>query len=284
MDDDDDDDWEDNEALYARFAERLNRLLRNKVAPNAVNDLMHDTFIRVFEARGRGPIRDRSGQPYRSPWAYICGVAQNVLREHWRANKRSDKIGDYSDFSVADMTRGMSSRMSLEERRVLIHELLREIPFSHQMTVECLYLNAMTYKEISEMLGVPIGTVATWCRRGRKELRELLETHFAGQPIPKELVDDTEAQRRARLKEYDWYDPETSALDLGRLALSVVNNDAKPSCKCGTVKTPAWISALELPATLPEATPFDLYQVSRAAWYAWREAQSPALQCDCDDT
>jgi hypothetical protein len=131
----------------------------------------------------------------------------------------------------------------------------------------------MSYQELARFLDVPIGTIASWCRRGRKSLRARLEKARQGErgkKLPAGLLDDESAEsRRGALAAYAWYDPTTGAIDTMELLEVVTRCERKP------VRLPEWFVRLELPPTLPEAPATELYEVARGVWDAWVEAGRP---------
>ena len=53
-------------------------------------------------------------------------------------------------------------------------EALETIEESYRSTLELFYLGDLSYKEISDVLGIPIGTVMSRLSRGKQELRRAL--------------------------------------------------------------------------------------------------------------
>jgi RNA polymerase sigma factor (sigma-70 family) len=56
----------------------------------------------------------------------------------------------------------------------MLHEALEELPVNFREVIVLRELEGMSYKEIAEVLGVPIGTVMSGLARGRSQLRERL--------------------------------------------------------------------------------------------------------------
>ena len=132
------------------------------------------------------------------------------------------------------------------------------------MVLECHYMQKMSYQELTQFLGVPIGTVASWCRRGRKSLKARLAKAHEGKKVTVEFLDgDAELDaRREALAAYPWYDPQSGAIDHGELVKAVTRSERKPA------RMPEWFTRLEIPTSLPEASPTELYEIARAVWNA----------------
>ncbi len=73
---------------------------------------------------------------------------------------------------------------SVESR--LLQEALEELPVRFRETLILRELEGLSYKEIAEVMDVPIGTVMSSLARGRKQLRERL-LHGAGKEVPRGL-------------------------------------------------------------------------------------------------
>ena len=66
--------------------------------------------------------------------------------------------------------------------RLAIDRALAQIPLDLRTAVVLRDVQGLDYKEIAEMLGVPIGTVESRIFRGRQRLRPLLETLYVRRP------------------------------------------------------------------------------------------------------
>ncbi len=263
-----DDGWESNQAIYARFSGPLARFLKNKVPPGEREEVLQDTFLRFMEKRAKGQLLDRQGQPFESPGPLLFGIARMLLLELIRKLTKADSVDDILEKPLADLAPGLHTQISREEKHSIVHECLREIPFHQQMVLECHYMQKMSYLELTQLLGVPIGTIASWCRRGRKSLKARLEKAHEIKKVSAELLDG-ETDREAYAA-HPWYDPERGALDHAELAKVVTRAERRPS------RAPAWLVALELPAVLPEASFAELSEISRSVWEAWVRAGRPA--------
>jgi RNA polymerase sigma-70 factor (ECF subfamily) len=66
----------------------------------------------------------------------------------------------------AELLRAADSRM--------LHDALNELPVNFREVLVLRELEGMSYKEIAEVMDVPIGTVMSGLARGRRQLRERL--------------------------------------------------------------------------------------------------------------
>ncbi len=269
--------WEDDEAIYARFFSPLYQFLWNKLPSNAngeIDDLLQETFVRFMDKRKKGALVDKQGRSYSTPGALLYGMANNLLREHVRRVAKAKNIDEIGELSIADISVGVSSQAALAERKLVIHELLRELPFNQQTAIECHYFAKMSYKAISEVLDVPLGTVATWCRLGRARLKSRLEQVYAGKPVPQAFTEDEAARRPEALADYPWYDPATGDTDHRMLIATVTRRRCGPDAGA----LPEWFAKHRIPRQLPHASASELSQIAYGVWGAWDEAGRPGAR------
>ena len=94
---------------------------------------------------------------------------------------------------------GLDALRSIDARTALA--ALAKIEESYRSAVELFYLGDLSYKEISETLGVPIGTVMSRLSRGKEQLRRVLATTLESTsdkiiPLPKSGSPETQDEQR----------------------------------------------------------------------------------------
>jgi RNA polymerase sigma-70 factor (ECF subfamily) len=139
-------------------------------------DLTQDIFLRVFKSLGSF----RSGEGTFTVW--LTRLARNLLIDHYRRTKL-ERLSD----SIEDQLPMLEERMSPSQRtdgRVvgreaseLLQRALEKLSPELRETVILRDLEEMEYREISQALSVPEGTVKSRLNRGRAELARLLKRH-----------------------------------------------------------------------------------------------------------
>lgn len=66
-----------------------------------------------------------------------------------------------------------------------VKQALQAIPEEFRLAVYFTDVEGYAYKEVAEILGIPIGTVMSRLHRGRKQLRELLADYAASRGLGK---------------------------------------------------------------------------------------------------
>jgi len=103
-----------------------------------------------------------------------------TLRRHFllriRRHKKHPEVQFLSD--VHDFAAGEEAWRSLDARSV--REALLQVDEKYRAALELFYLNNLSYKEIVDTLGIPIGTVMSRLSRGKAQLKSILWDKFYG--------------------------------------------------------------------------------------------------------
>lgn len=156
--------------LVRKYQDRLVNYLRALVSNTAdAEDLAQDAFIRAY--RGLGRFRGRS--LFRT-WLYQ--IATNVARTHHARRSTGSNRGQTPVEPLAERDEP-ASPVSLEARIVLrdrIDRALAALPAELREAVVLRDVEGLEYREIADLMGVPIGTVESRIFRGRQRLRAAL--------------------------------------------------------------------------------------------------------------
>lgn len=176
------------ETLFRRYFDRACRFFYNKV-DHGVEDLIQQTFLACLENRER--FRGDS-----SFFTFLIGVGKNVLRLHYRRQRRDARI-DFHTTSVFDLSPSPSRIVAQRQDEQRVLDGLRRIPIELQIVLELHYWEDMSATRVAETLEIPVGTAKTRLRRGKQLLREQLDEATAG---PSATSDDAldDCARRIR--------------------------------------------------------------------------------------
>jgi RNA polymerase sigma factor (sigma-70 family) len=157
-----------NRELFDRYFSTVRRYFRNKAPASAVGDLVQDTFLACVESYAR--LRHHS--TFR---AYLLGIAHHVLVDHLRAtSRRRGQPLDLGELILADLQPAGEDMIAVKRERRLLLRALRRLRFPLQVVLELRYWEAMSDREIAEVLDEPLGTIKTRLRAGRHDLVEQL--------------------------------------------------------------------------------------------------------------
>ncbi|MEM7158624.1 MAG: sigma-70 family RNA polymerase sigma factor [Myxococcota bacterium] len=169
-------------ALFERYFDALSRFFLNKV------DAEPEDFVQdVFAACVRGSSRIREDANFRS---YLFSVAYNRLREHYRRRYRHGIAEGLDSCSFEDLAPGPSTVVRGNDDQRMLLAALRRIPLELQIVLEMFYWEEMSSFEIATALDIPAGTARSRLRRGREQLRRVLQelsTPTESEAVPEDL-------------------------------------------------------------------------------------------------
>jgi RNA polymerase sigma-70 factor, ECF subfamily len=141
------------------------------------DDVVQDTFLRAFKSFDRF-------NPGTSCRAWLFTIMRNAFLNRLRAAGREVLEPDMDRHESERMSSATAAVASPEETlfQTVLHgdvdRALKELPLVFREAVILADLEGLSYREISEVLGCPIGTVMSRLSRGRRLLRGGL-LHFA---------------------------------------------------------------------------------------------------------
>ena len=160
------------DALYSAAL----RMTRN---PADAEDLVQETFLRAY--RGFGGFKDGTNLK-----AWLYKILTNTFINTYRAKKRrpeQTEFDDVEEFSLYSRLGGLEAANAgrTPESEVLdampdeaVKAALESLPEQFRMAVLLADVEGFSYKEIADIMDVPIGTVMSRLHRGRKQLQQRL--------------------------------------------------------------------------------------------------------------
>jgi RNA polymerase sigma-70 factor (ECF subfamily) len=152
------------------------RLTRN---PADAEDLVQETFLKAYRAYGTF----EAGTNLK---AWLYRILTNTFINNYRRDTRRPQETDLGDLEDLYLFRRLSRESSTgdtgsAEDQLLdglvesdIKEAIEALPENFRMVVLLADLEGFSYKEIADILDIPIGTVMSRLHRGRKALQRAL--------------------------------------------------------------------------------------------------------------
>ena len=134
-------------------------------------DLTQETFL-IWATRGQ-TLRD--GGKAKS-WLFTT-----LYREFLRTCRRAERVEALENLSPLEADPPAPEETAFARSGVAI-EAMQEIEELYRVPLTLFYLQEFSYKEISEMLEVPLGTVMSRLARGKTQLRAALARKKLGGP------------------------------------------------------------------------------------------------------
>ncbi|MFC1625090.1 RNA polymerase sigma factor [Patescibacteria group bacterium] len=162
---------EENKEFYThlvrRYEEKLLRYIRRYIKnEDTSEDVLQTTFIKAFENLNNFDIKKKF-----SSWIYR--ISHNEAINKLKKENRSVSGFDPEIFEIlAENSSDPEKEYATKELREKIGECFNGLPIKYRDVLTLFYLEEKKYEEISDILRLPSGTVATRISRGRKLLRE----------------------------------------------------------------------------------------------------------------
>jgi RNA polymerase sigma-70 factor, ECF subfamily len=148
------------------------RLLRD---PCEAEDVTQDTFLRAYER-----IEEFRGEAKFSTWLYrIC---HNLCLNHLKRKKTdpTNNIGDKAlpEELAAPRNRLPDQMLIRKEQQHLVKQAFAHMTQEFREVLVLHHTAHLSYEEIAETLGLPVGTVRSRLHRGREEIKEHLRPYL----------------------------------------------------------------------------------------------------------
>jgi RNA polymerase sigma-70 factor (ECF subfamily) len=164
------------EALAGPHLDALYRTaLRMSGETASAEDLVQETVLRAFRAFGRF----ERGSNFK---AWIFAILTNQFINEYRRRSRAPALADFSEAEPAAEEAALHLTSEDVERLAehlgdAAREAIGKVPPEFRIVFLLSTFEELTYKEISAVVGIPIGTVMSRLFRARKILREELAAY-----------------------------------------------------------------------------------------------------------
>jgi RNA polymerase sigma-70 factor (ECF subfamily) len=156
--------------IYARYVYNLAlRVVRN---PQEAEDLSQEAFLRAWRYL---PSFRREAKF--STWLYriVTNLCYNRLP---RLKRELNEITlDEGAVDLPDQRQSVEPALITEDLKDHLHKAMDDLPQGYRLLITLRHQQAMSYAEIAETTGMPLGTVKTGLFRARNLLREAIETY-----------------------------------------------------------------------------------------------------------
>jgi len=131
-------------------------------------DIVQEAYLRAFKFFG-----DHQGGDSR---AWVLKIVRNTSYSFLEKNRPADLADEFDEnihTARKEQPDAEAALLQSADSRML-REALDQLPVNFREVLVLRELEGMSYKEVAEVMDVPIGTVMSGLARGRGQLRELL--------------------------------------------------------------------------------------------------------------
>lgn len=162
--------WSEDQELYAiivnRYQHKLMRYAVNLIHDDQkARDIVQESLIKAFvNLRGFDPKKKFSSWMYR----IVHNVAMDMVKKYHREVPFPEDFDIQSDENIEE---------DFDQKEVVaqVNRCLEKIPLKYSEPLILYYVEDKSYKEISDILRIPMGTVATNVNRAKKMMKYICQ-------------------------------------------------------------------------------------------------------------
>ncbi len=142
-------------------------LLRLLKAPELVEEILQDTFLSLWECRERI-------DPDKNIKAYLFRISINKARDLFRRAMQDKQIRALLYRTVSEGYEHIETELIRRENRDLLSRLLDRLPERQRKVYVLCKVEGLSYREVSDRLGISENTVNSHIRRANALLKQYL--------------------------------------------------------------------------------------------------------------
>ncbi len=131
-------------------------------------DALQEVYVSIWRKAG-------SFDPARaSPISWLAAMARNRAIDRVRSSGRRKQEPIELAENVADAAASAPELIEQGQESGRLHGCLGELEQRQRQAIRAAFFDGFTYSELADRLGVPLGTMKSWVRRGLIRLKECL--------------------------------------------------------------------------------------------------------------
>lgn len=160
--------------IVERYEKKLGRYIHRitNVSSEDHEDIIQNIFIKTY-------INLHSFNTHLSFNSWIYRIAHNEVIDWSRKNKTQEKNGKYDHddniFSWTQDTHHFLESLDIAEGALEVQKILQQLKPQYREILVLKFLEGCSYKEMSDILKKPEGTIATLINRAKKDFKKYYE-------------------------------------------------------------------------------------------------------------
>ncbi len=150
------------------------RIARHMAGEQAAEDLVQETYLRAWKYFHTFDVATNCR-------AWLFRILRNVWADRWRRPRLEIPFGEKEE-NVVEPYYDWEDQFLGQELSGEVEVALAELPTEYRWAVLLADVEELSYQEIAEVMGCPIGTVMSRINRGRRTLARLLRAFAKERP------------------------------------------------------------------------------------------------------
>lgn len=134
----------------------------------AAEDVLQDVYVKVWRRAGAFD----AGRA--SPISWLAMIAHNAAIDWVRREGRATMLPQSHLDAVADERPAADALLGDAQERARLHACLDGLEPDQSAVIRRAFLDGMSYPDLAQSLGRPLGTIKSWARRGMARLKDCL--------------------------------------------------------------------------------------------------------------
>ncbi|MGI5284779.1 RNA polymerase sigma factor [Nonomuraea polychroma] len=165
--------WKDPEVfaeLFDRYSAMLYRYVSKRLGPEPAEDLVGETFLVAFSRRKSYDLAYEDARPW------LFGILTKLISRHHRkeAARYRALLRAPVDSDIESPAERVAAGVTAQAVRAELAGALAALPAKDRDVLLLIAWGDLTYEEVAQALGIPIGTVRSRLNRGRRKVRAAL--------------------------------------------------------------------------------------------------------------
>lgn len=171
------------ECLMERYEEKLFRYIRRitNLDKETIEDLLQEVFLKIYKN-----LNDYDEKFSFNSWVYR--ISHNEAISYWRKlNIRPETVQleneegvNFLDVLPSDIN--LRNDYVKKELALKVRKLISQLPEKYRAVLILKFLEEKSYEEISDILRIPLGTVAVQISRAKEQFKQLAEKYHLNKP------------------------------------------------------------------------------------------------------
>ncbi len=150
----------------------------------AAEDVLQEAFVSIW--KNAASYRTHLGSQEIQPMTWLITIVRNRALDALRSRaRRSEEAIDDDDGEADERGRFGTSPSALElfgaaTQALRIEQCMEVLQGAQRQSLALAYYQGLSHTEVAAQMGVPVGSVKSWIRRGLERLKNCLQPQGAG--------------------------------------------------------------------------------------------------------